>query len=182
VKQKIAISIFIAVILIVSNINSLNAKVNDKKETKSHPNDKNGESSPSNKGGKSGKNPKNPSGPEPLEPILPPDEVFEVDLDFYADDECTIQVSNVSWGEVSVGGSKTIVLFMKNSGKMDTVASLATDNWYPENAVEYMSVSWDYSGHIISPGELVSVAITLDVSPDCPPLNEFNFKIVIISS
>ncbi len=103
-------------------------------------------------------------------------------LDIYSDYYCTIPSSNVDWGEIEVGSSLSYTLYIKNNGVVDLVASLVTENWYPETSIDYMTLKWDYNGQVLSPGEVVAVTLTLNVRSDYLLLNAFSFDIVIIGS
>lgn len=109
-------------------------------------------------------------------------ELLEVNLDIYSDYDCAVSISNVDWGEIEIGGKKNIVIYIKNNGVVDTVASLAFENWNPLNADDYMTLSWDYDGQIISPGKVVEVELSLVISSECPLINDFGFDIIVIGS
>lgn len=117
-----------------------------------------------------------PSGPSPP----PPEPVVEIDV--YTDQGCTQVMSVVDWGEITAGGSSYATVFVRNNGQTDVVISLETENWTSQTAYNYMSVSWDYGGSVISPGGVVEVRLELSVDSDCPALTSFGFDIVIIGS
>ena len=117
-----------------------------------------------------------PSGPSPP----PPEPSIEIDV--YTDQSCTQVMSVVDWGEITAGGSSYETVFVRNNGQTDVVISLQTENWTSQTAYNYMSVSWDYGGSVIGPGEVVEVSLELSVDADCPALTSFGFDIVIIGS
>ena len=184
-NKKNVLSVFIIIIILLCNVDILQARVNAKKDTKTHPKENNEDPSPQQKNGKGlakGKSKKDDTGTDQY-PVDPPtDPVTDIELDVYSDYECTVSADKVDWGEIEIGGTKSIVLYIKNNGNLDLVASLVSENWYPEASREYMTLGWDYGGQIVSPGEVVGVTLTLAVSLDCPLLNDFNFDVVIIGS
>jgi len=173
-NKKIALSSFIVIILLLFNITTINAKINNKKETNNNQDINDISSSEKNNNGlaKGKFKDKNPNS----------DPIYEINLNVFYDYSCSKPASNVNWGEIEIGGSQSIILYMKNSGNIDSVASLSTDSWYPEVAYEYMSLGWDYDGHLLTPGEVLPVTFTLEISPECPTMDSFNFDIVVVGS
>ena len=119
-----------------------------------------------------------PSSSSPSPP--PPEPAIEIDV--YTDAGCTDIMTIVDWGEITAGGSSQVEVFVKNNGQTDVVVSLLTENWSSQTAYNYMSVSWDYGGSVIEPGEVINVNLVLSVDEYCPALTGFGFDIVIIGS
>jgi hypothetical protein len=115
-------------------------------------------------------------------PPPPPPPEPNVEIDIYSDQACTQTISNVIWGEIEAGDGTSETIYVKNNGETGVVLSLETDSWTPSNTETYMTLSWDYDGNSISPGQVETVVLTLDVSGSCPPLSGFTFNIVIIGS
>ena len=124
--------------------------------------------------GGGGSSPSNPPSPPPPEPV--------VEVDVYSDSACTQKVTEVSWGEIQSGKRKSNTIYVKNQGDIGIVLSLFTENWTPDNAANYMELSWDYNGVSISPGEVRSIVLTLLVDSNCPAISSFNFNIIIVGS
>ena len=122
-------------------------------------------------GGGSSSNPPSPPPPEPV-----------VEVDVYIDSNCTQKVTEVSWGEIEPGKSKSNTIYAKNQGDIGVSLSLFTENWIPDNAANYMELSWDYNGASISPGEVRSIVLTLLVDSNCQGISSFNFNIIIVGS
>ena len=129
---------------------------------------------PVSTGGGGGGSSSNPPTPPPPEPV--------VELDVYIDSNCTQKVTEVSWGEIELGKSKSNTIYAKNQGDIGVVLSLFTENWTPDNAANYMELGWDYNGASISPGEVRSIVLTLHVDSNCQGISSFNFNIIIVGS
>ena len=67
-------------------------------------------------------------------------------------------------------------------GDIGVVFSLATENWNPSNATEYIYLYWSYDGSILEAGSIKEIVLTLVVNSNCPEIPEFNFNIVIVAS
>jgi hypothetical protein len=118
--------------------------------------------------------------PAPIPQPPPPEPTIAIDV--YSNSACTSLLKSVVWGEIVAGGSATKTVYIKNNGDTNVVLSLATENWTPSNADDYMSLTWNYNGSAIGPGQVREVRLTLNVDSDCPALSGFGFDIVIIGS
>ena len=128
--------------------------------------------------------------PAPPAPIIPggggapppPPPEPAVEIDVYANQECTQALTTVTWGQIEAGGQATRTVYVRNNGDTSVVLSLNTDNWSPSNAQEHMTLTWNYSGNQVSSGQVVRLDLTLSVSGSCPALPSFDFDIVIVAS
>jgi hypothetical protein len=118
--------------------------------------------------------------PSPSPSPPPPEPAIEIDV--YTDAACTQIMSVVDWGQITAGGSSQAGAYVRNNGQTNVVIALQTENWSSQTAYNYMSVSWDYDGSVIEPGEVVHVNLILSVDANCPGLSSFGFDIVIIGS
>ncbi len=122
-----------------------------------------------------------PMPPAPPAPSPPPPEPA-VEIDVYEDLACTTVQSSIEWGEIEAGDSSSVTIYIKNNGDTDILLALDSENWTPTNINDYTTVSWDDYGTALTPGEVRGVTLTLNVDPDCPPMNNFGFDVVIIGS
>ena len=122
-----------------------------------------------------------PFPPAPPAPSPPPPEPA-VEIDVYEDLACTTVQSSIEWGEIEAGDSSSVTIYIKNNGDTSVLLGLDSQSWSPVNSADYMTLSWDYDGTALTPGEVRGVSISLDVDLDCPPMNNFGFDVVIIGS
>jgi hypothetical protein len=73
----------------------------------------------------------------------------------YQDANCTTPVSDVAWGTLAPGLSKTNIIYVKNEGTTFLTLSLDTTDWNPTNAPDYMSLNWDYDGTTVAPNQVI---------------------------
>jgi len=117
--------------------------------------------------------------PSPPPPPPPPS---TVEIGVYLDRECTSEVSAVDVGDVEVGSMENMTVYVRNEGDTAVTLSMGTENWSPPEASSYITLSWDYGGQSISPGEVVPVVLTLSVSEDVSGITSFSFDLVITGS
>jgi hypothetical protein len=97
----------------------------------------------------------------------------------YSDVTCTTPASNVAWGTLTPGISRTNIIYIKNEGSSPLTLSLDTTNWNPTNAPNYITLNWNYDGRAIAPNFVTQIVLTLSVSPNISGISSFNFEIVI---
>lgn len=122
-----------------------------------------------------------PPPPPPLPPSPPPPEPT-IEIDVFNDSACTQVLSSVSWGEIEAGSFSNRVVYVMNNGDDSVVLSLLSENWNPSVASNYLQLSWDYDGSIITAGEVREITLLLTVSSSAFGIEDFNFDIVIIGS
>jgi hypothetical protein len=105
--------------------------------------------------------------------------VSGVNVGVYSDPACTINCTNINWGNVAPGATVTKTVYIKNSGSIALTLSMATSNWSPANANSYLTPTWDRAGYYLSPGASISAVLTLKASAGASALATFSFNIVI---
>ena len=108
--------------------------------------------------------------------------VASIDLVVYQDAECSRALEMLDWGTICPGQNNTNVVFVVNSGNVNTTLHLATTNWTPSEASEYILVNWDLHDNLLSPGLVTPIQIRLSVSNDIQNIQSFTFDIVLTST
>ena len=60
--------------------------------------------------------------------------------------------------------------------------SLQTANWNPSSAADYVSLTWNYNGQDISPGQAVAVTLSLSVSSSIQGITASSFEIIVAAA
>jgi hypothetical protein len=105
-----------------------------------------------------------------------------VGVGVYWDQACTNSVTSIDWGVVEAGSSVDKTVYIKNEGNTATTLSMATSNWSPSNAVNYITLTWDYGGQTIDVTAVRQVKFTLTVSSSITGITSFSFDITITAS
>jgi|GEM_PF-2290816 len=105
--------------------------------------------------------------------------VEAIGVGVYWDSSCNNAVSAIDWGVLNPGGMRTVTVYVRNEEIENVMLSIRTDNWNPSNAVNFMTLSWDYAGTLIAPGETVKTKLTLLISPGIRGITSFRFDIII---
>ncbi len=102
-----------------------------------------------------------------------------VGIGVYWDLQCTDTTSSLDWGILEPGSQKNYTLYLKNQGNSLLTLSMASENWNPPNATNYMTLTWNREGQQINPDEVIGFVITLSVSENVQGISTFSFDTVI---
>jgi hypothetical protein len=105
--------------------------------------------------------------------------VKAVGVGVFWNSNCTNPVSFIDWGMVEPGSMNNVTVYMRNEGNVAASLSLATENWNPSNASDYLALSWNYDGRSLNPLEVAQVTLSLTVSQSVRGIENFSFDIVI---
>jgi hypothetical protein len=97
----------------------------------------------------------------------------------YNDGNCSVATAYLDWGTREPGSSSNITVYIRNEGNQVATLFMTVDNWNPDNASDYMSLSWNYDGKMLSPVETAAVTLTLSVSPNVQNIVDFSFDVII---
>lgn len=103
-------------------------------------------------------------------------------LEIFWEQECVTPVTEIKWGQIDVGGQKTEIIYLKNTGDMDLTLSIITENWTPSEAVNYISISWNRETSTIPKDQILQAEIVLTVSNSITGISDFSFNIIISGS
>ena len=71
----------------------------------------------------------------------------------------------IDWGELTLGASKNVSFYVQSTSNFDVELGLNVTNWTPAGIEDYITISWDYEGTVLSPDqEPLLATINLDVS------------------
>ena len=114
-----------------------------------------------------------------------------LDFDFYWDVTATDPVTQIDWGIV-YPGSTNVTIYIRNFGNVPLIGSLNTSDWQawdklyngtlvesPENASDYLSVTWNFGSTPLKPGRSRRTTLTLWVDSTIHDIYRFAFTILI---
>ncbi|UCD25991.1 MAG: hypothetical protein JSV75_03510 [Candidatus Bathyarchaeota archaeon] len=108
--------------------------------------------------------------------------VRTIGVGVYWDNACTDVTSSIDWGTLEPGSNKNFTYYIRNEGNSPSTLSMYTSNWGPQNAPDYINLSWDYDGQSLNPNEVAQVTFTLSVSASIDGITNFRFDITIVGS
>jgi hypothetical protein len=110
------------------------------------------------------------------------DYVRGVGVGIYWDQGCTNRTLSLDWGLIEPGSNSTVMVYVRNEGDSAVSLWIATSNWTPSVALGYITLTWTYSGTILSADEVIPMELNLNVSPTVSGITDFSFDIVITTT
>ncbi len=86
----------------------------------------------------------------------------------------TTNPTAIDWGQMNPGATLIRTMNITNIGNTNATLSMAI-----HNMPSYLSLTWDSENIIICPNAPITSTLTLIVSPDAPPGQQWDFNIVI---
>lgn len=105
-----------------------------------------------------------------------------IGVGIYWDQACTNRTLSLDWGTLDAGSNNTLTVYVKNEGNSAASVSLETSSWNPSTALDYMSLSWNYSGQILNVDQVIPLELTLTVAPTISGITNFSFNTTITAS
>ena len=87
-----------------------------------------------------------------------------INLDIFLDEGCTSKVTSFFWGEITPGGSSSMVVYIKNRSNLPVILSCCISDPSPSDATEYLVLNWDREGYLLEEHKTVKAILTLSVS------------------
>ncbi len=106
--------------------------------------------------------------------------VSDQNVDVFSDNNCVNQCEKLEWE--SSAGSTSRTIYVKNTCGASVALSMFATGWTPSDVGEFLTVSWDKEGYVLSPGESTSATLTLTASENAGYGKSFGFRILITGS
>jgi hypothetical protein len=74
-----------------------------------------------------------------------------------------IKIEKLEWDEIKTGTVNTTV-YVKSVSNFRVTLNMFLTDWNPEEISDYITISWDYNGKHLDPGEIIPVTMTLAAS------------------
>jgi len=98
-------------------------------------------------------------------------------VEAYADEDLTIFLEKIDWGNVSPGENKPFPVWIKNVGSHAQKLVMWTEKWIPVNASDWITLDWNYNGTWIASNASIPLVFTLKVHPEISGITGFRFEI-----
>lgn len=74
-----------------------------------------------------------------------------------------IKIEKLEWDEIKTETVNTTV-YVKSVSNFRVTLNMFLTDWNPVEISDYITISWDYNGTLIKPGEIIPVTMTLSAS------------------
>ena len=96
-----------------------------------------------------------------------------IDVETYWDPNGENRRENLTWNEIKIEKldldeikTETVntTLYVKSVSNFRVTLNMFLTDWNPVEISDYLTISWDYNGTILNPGEIIPVTMTLSAS------------------
>ena len=108
--------------------------------------------------------------------------VIEIGIGVYWDFNCSDPISSVDWGSMKPGSSKNMIIFVRNEGNESVTLSIATSNWNPPEAANFVHLTWNYTGEIVEESGVLSVTLSLHVDVGIKGISAIAFDAILVAT
>jgi len=108
--------------------------------------------------------------------------VKAIDVGVYNNSACTTPLTLIQWGTLEPGSSQNKTIYVKNIGNYALTLSLNTSNWSPDGAKNYIGLTWNYVGQVLSQDQSIQLVLTLTVYANITGVPSFTFDIIIMGT
>jgi len=100
-----------------------------------------------------------------------------IGIEVYADEALTTILTEIAWGTLDPGETKSFDAWVKNIGNDAQKLVLWTENWNPAAAFDSITLTWNYDGSWIPAEASIPVVFTLSVDANVTGVTSFSFDI-----
>lgn len=122
-------------------------------------------------------------------PVSSMGRIRAVGCEVWADANNTVLLQKIDWGVLSPGDVAAVTFWVENTGNLNGTLSFNVTGWQfttvltnstlPANASSCLVYSWNYSGVVLKPFDVIPVQMQLSVSPSIQNINQFSSTINI---
>ena len=92
---------------------------------------------------------------------------------------CTVDTDFIDWGLLTPGEVQHHTIHVTVTGDVNATLKLETTDWQPPETQQYLFLSWNYAGQVLTPETTVIADLALFVSQSVQNITNFSFTIVI---
>ena len=105
--------------------------------------------------------------------------VKAVGVGVYWEYACENNVTSIDWGYLEPGETRSVTIYIRNSGSVPLILTMTVENWQPATANTYISVSWNRQNYVLAQNSVVETVINISVSENITDVTSFSFDLVI---
>ena len=87
-----------------------------------------------------------------------------LEVEIYWDANGVNKRETMNWGEIEPWTSTNTIAYIKSASNFVVTLTFSLTDWNPVEISDYLTISWDYNGTLIEPGEIIPVTTTLSAS------------------
>jgi hypothetical protein len=84
-----------------------------------------------------------------------------IGFNLWADSARTTKLTSIDWGNFNPGDTHGVVGWAQNAGNTNFTLAYVVSNWNPASGASYLVFSWNYTGAVVHPNDVVPIEMTL---------------------
>lgn len=103
-------------------------------------------------------------------------------VEVYDKADLTTTLGSIVWGVMGQGETKGVTVWIKVLGNVPARLTINASNWIPATIATYFTMTWNYSGAVLQPNQVVTVQIRLALAINIPVSyggSDFSYTITI---
>lgn len=105
-----------------------------------------------------------------------------VGVEVYADQNCTLPMSEIDWGIRYPSELTSKTVYIKSTSNSLATISISASNWIPTEASNYLTFSSDPNNFTLQPQSIAKATFSLKVSADIQGITDFSFEIWVVAT
>lgn len=97
----------------------------------------------------------------------------------FSDSACTQVLSTIDWGSHRPGEQVGVTTFIKDIQNTNLTMTMFTSNWNPTTAPKYLTCTWNYTGVVLRPAQVIPIQMRLSIASNVTGITSFSFDINI---
>jgi hypothetical protein len=102
-----------------------------------------------------------------------------VGLEVYADQQLTQPLTQINWGTLQLGETKSYLAYVKNPSNVQVTLAVWTQNWNPNGTQNYVTLNCNLAGIMMQPSQVSPCNFTLHVASNTQGVSSFSFDIIM---
>ena len=102
-----------------------------------------------------------------------------IGVNVYWDVHRTQPITFIDWGILEPATNKTILIYVKSQSNTPITLTIYTENWKPQNASDYITLTAEPNNSTLQPSEIAQVNLTLTVASNIQGITTFAFDIFL---
>jgi len=96
-----------------------------------------------------------------------------IDVEVYSDPNGENKIDTLSWDELRIEAPswdqvetspQEVTVYVKSISNLKVTLTMSTTDWSPPEIEDYLTLTWDYNGAVLQPGEIIPITLTLSPS------------------
>ncbi|MCW4034989.1 MAG: hypothetical protein NWF03_06455 [Candidatus Bathyarchaeota archaeon] len=84
-----------------------------------------------------------------------------IEVEAYSDANCNNLMEQIEWDQITPGESTVNTLYIKSVSNFEIVLTIDIREWSPAEMADYITITTDYDGQRLSPGEIIQIQMSL---------------------